>query len=308
MAAEARKALEALMGAEALGGVPDHMKYDDEKVCRNYLCGLCPHDLFTNTKMDLGACPKMHSERLKSEYEEAKKRKECDYEAEFERNLANFVADCDRKIASAQKRLDKTPEDSAKVTQLTKEIESLATEISELTKEVEVLGEEGKVTESMKLLQDVEAKKAIKTEKEKELKSSAEGSGPSQQQKLRVCEVCSAYLSIFDSDRRLADHFGGKMHLGYLKIRDLLKELKEKNKDRGSDSREGRNYHDRDRERERDRDRDRGYERDRHRDYRGGRYDYDRRSSYDRRSRSRSPDRRGSYNRRRSRTPPRRRH
>jgi hypothetical protein len=68
--------------------------------------------------MDLGACPKMHSERLKSEYEEAKKRKECDYEAEFERNLANFVADCDRKIASAQKRLDKTPEDSAKVTQL----------------------------------------------------------------------------------------------------------------------------------------------------------------------------------------------
>jgi len=158
--------MKALMGAEALGGVPDHMKYDDDKVCRNYLCGLCPHDLFTNTKMDLGACPKMHSERLKSEYEEAKKRKECDYEGEFERNLANFVADCDRKIASAQKRLDKTPEDSAKVTQLTKEIENLVTEISELTKEVEVLGEEGKVTESMKLLQDVENKKILKTEKE----------------------------------------------------------------------------------------------------------------------------------------------
>ncbi|CAG8661200.1 1716_t:CDS:2 [Funneliformis caledonium] len=245
MAAEARKALEALMGAEALGGVPDHMKYDDEK------------------KMDLGACPKIHSERLKSEYEEAKKRKECDYEAEFERNLATFVAECDRKIASAQKRLDKTPEDSAKVTQLMKEIENLATEISELTKEVEVLGEEGKVTESMKLLQDVEDKKALKIEKEKEHKNSAEGNGPSQQQKLRVCEVCSAYLSIFDSDRRLADHFGGKMHLGYLKIRELLKELKEKNKDRGGDSKDGRSYHDRG-----DRDRDRGYERDRHRDYR----------------------------------------
>lgn len=34
----------------------------------------------------------------------------------------------------------------------------------------------------------------------------------------------------------------------------------------------------------------------------------DRRSSYDRRSRSRSPDRRGSYSRRRSRSPTRRRH
>ncbi|CAG8488503.1 10216_t:CDS:2, partial [Acaulospora colombiana] len=214
MAAEARKALEALMGAEALGGVPDHMKYDDEK-------------------------------RLKTEYEEAKKRKENDFDAEFERNLANFVSDCDRKIASAQKRLDKTPEDSAKATQLIKEIENLVVEISELTKEVEVLGEQGKVTESFKLLQDVEAKKTAKIEKEKELKNSSEsGGGPSQQQKLRVCE----------------------MHLGYLKIRDLLKELKEKNKDRGGDLREGRGYH--------DRDRDRGsYDRDRHRDHRSGRFD-----------------------------------
>ncbi|CAG8712123.1 13632_t:CDS:2, partial [Dentiscutata heterogama] len=148
MAAEARRALEALMGAEALGGVPDHMRYDDEK------------------KMDLGACPKIHSERLKTEYEEAKQKKVCDFDLEFERNLGNFVSDCDRKIASAQKRLDKTPEDSAKVSQLTREIENLSTEISEMTKEVEVLGEEGKVAESMKLLQDVEAKKAAKLEKE----------------------------------------------------------------------------------------------------------------------------------------------
>ncbi|CAG8758609.1 12526_t:CDS:2 [Cetraspora pellucida] len=270
MAAEARRALEALMGAEALGGVPDHMRYDDEK------------------KMDLGACPKIHSERLKTEYEEAKQKKVCDFDLEFERNLSNFVSDCDRKIASAQKRLDKTPEDSAKVSQLTREIENLSTEISEMTKEVEVLGEEGKVSESMKLLQDVEAKKTLKLEKE--------GGGPSQQQKLRVCEVCSAYLSIFDSDRRLADHFGGKMHLGYLKIRDLLKELKEKHKDRRSDSREGRGYQ--------DRDRDRGYDRDRH--GRSGRFDYDRRPTRDHRSRSRSPDRRGG--RRRSRSPPRRRY
>nr|CAG8602429.1 1446_t:CDS:2 [Entrophospora candida] len=158
--------------------------------------------------MDLGPCPKIHSEKLKSEYEEAKKQKR-----------------------SAQKRLDKTPEDNAKITQLTKEIENLASEISELTKEVEVLGEEGKVTESMDRLHEVDIKKGQKADKEKELKNTMEGGSPSQQQKLRVCEVCSAYLSIFDSDRRLADHFGGKMHLGYLKIRDLLKELKEKNRD-----------------------------------------------------------------------------
>jgi hypothetical protein len=46
-----------------------------------------------------------------------------------------------------------------------------------------------------------------------------------QQQKLRVCEVCSAYLGIHDNDRRLADHFGGKLHLGFIKIREKLEAL-----------------------------------------------------------------------------------
>jgi len=46
-----------------------------------------------------------------------------------------------------------------------------------------------------------------------------------QQQKLRVCDVCSAYLGIHDNDRRLADHFGGKLHLGFIKIREKLSEL-----------------------------------------------------------------------------------
>lgn len=47
-----------------------------------------------------------------------------------------------------------------------------------------------------------------------------------QQQKLRVCEVCSAYLGLHDNDRRLADHFGGKLHLGFIQIREKLEQLK----------------------------------------------------------------------------------
>lgn len=47
-----------------------------------------------------------------------------------------------------------------------------------------------------------------------------------QQQKLRVCEVCSAYLGLHDNDRRLADHFGGKLHLGFIEIREKLERLR----------------------------------------------------------------------------------
>lgn len=32
-------------------------------------------------------------------------------------------------------------------------------------------------------------------------------------------------LSVDSSDRRLADHFGGKLHLGYMQIREKLAEL-----------------------------------------------------------------------------------
>ena len=46
-----------------------------------------------------------------------------------------------------------------------------------------------------------------------------------QQQKLRVCEVCSAFLGIHDNDRRLADHFGGKLHVGFITLRGKLEEL-----------------------------------------------------------------------------------
>lgn len=58
-----------------------------------------------------------------------------------------------------------------------------------------------------------------KAEREKELKALSDTSGPSGHQKLQVCDVCGAYLSRLDNDRRLADHFYGKMHLGYAQMR-----------------------------------------------------------------------------------------
>lgn len=56
-----------------------------------------------------------------------------------------------------------------------------------------------------------EALKAEKSDKERELQNLSETSGASGHQKLRVCDICGAYLSVLDSDRRLADHFGGKV-------------------------------------------------------------------------------------------------
>lgn len=72
-----------------------------------------------------------------------------------------------------------------------------------------------------------------KAERERELKVLLDTSGPSGHQKLQVCDVCGAYLSRLDNDRRLADHFYGKMHLGYAQMRKAYEAFPKEMRARG---------------------------------------------------------------------------
>ncbi|PAV24047.1 small nuclear ribonucleo [Pyrrhoderma noxium] len=232
-----RKLLEQMMGPEAMGVANANLHWQDEKVCRNYLCGICPHVLFTNTKMDLGACPKSHMDRLKTEFNQAKEANPNDpiftrFQNEYENNIFSFVDECDRRIRAAHRRLEKTPEENAKTTNLMREIAEIELAIQGGTEKIEQLGEQGKVDESMREMAAIEALKSEKADKERELQQLTDTSGASGHQKLRVCDVCGAYLSVLDSDRRLADHFGGKMHLGYHELRNMLQKFKEEREQR----------------------------------------------------------------------------
>lgn len=75
--------------------------------------GTCPHDLFTNTKQDLGPCPKVHSEGLKTEYElaSAGEKAKWGFDFDYMRDMQKYIDDCDRRIDSAQRRLEKTPDE-----------------------------------------------------------------------------------------------------------------------------------------------------------------------------------------------------
>ena len=73
--------------------------------------------------MDLGACPKSHTERLKTEFLTAREQNPSDpifakFQTEYENNIFAFVDECDRRIRTAQRRLEKTPEENAKTTNL----------------------------------------------------------------------------------------------------------------------------------------------------------------------------------------------
>ncbi|XP_015668500.1 putative RNA-binding protein Luc7-like 1 [Protobothrops mucrosquamatus] len=141
-------------------------------------------------------------------------------------HLESFIAECDRRTELAKKRLAETQEEiSAEVAAKAEKVHELNEDIGKLLAKAEQLGAEGNVDESQKILMEVDKVRAKKKEAEEEYRNSMPASS-FQQQKLRVCEVCSAYLGLHDNDRRLADHFGGKLHLGFIQIREKLDQLR----------------------------------------------------------------------------------
>lgn len=86
--------------------------------------------------MDLGACPKSHTERYKSEYQLDKEKNAADpifsrVQMEYEANIFSFVDECDRRIKAAHRRLEKTPEENAKTTSLVRFSHVLAVSLTD---------------------------------------------------------------------------------------------------------------------------------------------------------------------------------
>jgi len=314
-----RKMLDELMGTQRDGASDmDAVKFTSPNVCKSYLLGLCPYDLFHNTnsfksskKLDLGACSKIHDPALKADYELAistDKSKDYDYEIEQLDQLQQFIGDCDRKVSVNKRRLEET-QDAESLGPEALAVHELNEQIGIKLAEAEELGADGKVDESMAIMQEIEDLKTNKRKAEDIYRNSVPPT-TNQQQKLRVCEICAAFLSLYDNDRRLADHFGGRLHMGFIKVRERLQELEDqitKKREQREQEREKRRQerdggysrpfdHDRDRNRDRrrDRSRDRDYRRDRSRDRSRDRHDRERSRHRDRdrdRRRSRSRDR-----------------
>uniref|UniRef100_G3P1C1 LUC7-like (S. cerevisiae) n=1 Tax=Gasterosteus aculeatus aculeatus TaxID=481459 RepID=G3P1C1_GASAC len=227
--AQMRALLDQLMGTARDGDeTRQRVKFSDERVCKSHLLNCCPHDILsgTVTGWDLGECTKIHDLALRADYEIASKNRDLFFELDAVDHLESFIADCDRRTELAKKRLAETQEEiSAEVAAKAEKVHELNEEIGKLLAKAEQLGAEGNVDEAQKVLQEVEKVRTRKKDAEEEYRNSMPASS-FQQQKLRVCEVCSAYLGLHDNDRRLADHFGGKLHLGFIQIREKLDQLK----------------------------------------------------------------------------------
>lgn len=69
--------------------------------CKYYMVKFCPHDLFVNTRADLGVCPKVHDDEVKELFEKAEMSyKKSQYVEEFLRFCRHMINDVESKFFS----------------------------------------------------------------------------------------------------------------------------------------------------------------------------------------------------------------
>ncbi|XP_068635265.1 uncharacterized protein [Aristolochia californica] len=283
-----RALLDELMGAAR--NLTDEEKkgfreicWDDKEVCGFYMVRFCPHDLFVNTRSDLGPCPKIHDPKLKESFE--KSPRHDSYVPRFEAELAQFceklVMDLDRKVRRGRERLaqevDVPPAPPVPV-EKSEQLVVLEEKIKKLLEQVEALGEAGKVDEAEALMRKVEMLNVEKTSLIQQSAANEKLSMLTQEKKMALCEICGSFLVANDAAERTQSHVTGKQHIGYGMVRDFIAEFKaakekareeerlarEKEAEERQKQRDARGSDTKDRERSRDRDwdRDRYIERD----------------------------------------------
>lgn len=235
-------------------------RWDDEDVCQYYVCGFCPHDLFFNTKFDLGPCPYDHEDPLREQFQRSSsKRKQRRTEQRFLRFLYTLVDDCDQMIVRAKKRLQMQDENlDSKQSERDAAIDEIENEIEETTEKMEKLGEEGKVDEAKTLLTKLQQLQVHKKTLE----------DFSAIDRFEICDVCGAREAPKLVNNQLVrgrQHIDGKQHRGFEQIRNYIAELEKKFAERDSRSRSRSRSRSHKRSRRRDRSRDRSKDRSRDR-------------------------------------------
>lgn len=260
----ARQLLDELMGRNrnldpSVKG--KEMNWEDDEFCTFFIVKFCPHDLFVNTRADLGQCSKLHDEEAKKLFEEAKpSRKKLQYEDDFLRFCSNMINEVDRKILKGKQRLllMNSKLEGRPLSKQQEQINTMNEKINKLLREAEEAGIRGDVDQAQSLMQMSDT---LKEEKDALVKQ-AETNGWSvtaeiaaaQEKQMEVCEVCGAFLIVGDAQQRIDDHLTGKQHLGYSKLRQAVEEMEAKRNSPTKVEDRGR------------RDDDRGGRRDRRRD------------------------------------------
>lgn len=120
----------------------------------------CPHDLFVNTRADLGACTKVHDEEAKKIFDQIKptNHRKLQYQDDFLRFCMSMMNEVERKIIKGKQRLalnekkGETPVTQTQTQKNQEQIDILNERINGLEAEAEEAGINGNVEQAQGLM------------------------------------------------------------------------------------------------------------------------------------------------------------
>ena len=296
-----RKALDNLMGKDRNLPIKEQIlkkkHFNDPDVCKFFLIGFCPHELFTYVKSSsIGECHYRHDQQFKISFESDPNREY--YQIKYEESLISFLesitSDLDQKIKRCLERIELPPPEQVLNKDAQIEIENLDKEITEKIKEAEHLGEMGLIDQSEKIMKEIEQ---IKIQRNL-LTNTKEHAAIYKDRQMKVCEICGALQSAIDNEKRIQTHKEGKIHSAYLKIRQYLDLLRKKRMEREIKEAE-KKQKDKLLKELRVKEKEKEYSKDYNKDYkrRYDEYDYDKYEKDKRKKYSRSRSKDKSYSR-----------
>lgn len=220
---------------------PEVLTWGSRAVCPHYLVEYCPHSLFTNTKADLGPCPKIHKNSLKADFDAVRDThpRKVEYTEDLLKYAKRLVNDLQSKIRRSKERLklsrmeqeagggrsqEEQEEIEAKVTDLTEKINQLVTK-------AEAAGTAGDIEEAQGFLKLCDQLKSERQELKIQIgmRTSNAAPGFAENKQLDVCDVCGTFLQAGSRDKqaKIEEHEGGKQHIGYTKLRATIVRLSE---------------------------------------------------------------------------------
>ncbi|CAO3634582.1 unnamed protein product [Cunninghamella echinulata] len=167
------------------------------KLCDDYVCGLCPNDLFLNTSASLGRCPKLHSEEAREMINETiSNTPEYSVLPKHLKNLEDILQERDHKVSQANCWKNNMYTSSEKVDDLMNEIEQLNQKILEKQTGFDDLHDD-----DIRNLNQLLLEQDLKYDKLNEILTSN-----IDEVKLNVCNICSQYLPIDKSESSISLH------------------------------------------------------------------------------------------------------
>jgi len=233
---ETRALLDKLMGINRNNDRKEDVVTDfrDDRVCKFYLRGVCPNEMFVNTKMDTGPCKNLHSDELRAKFERSGTDLHV-YDAMIERDFNARIAEVERSIRKSHARLEEEKMMEANA-ECNAEVIAITAEIQVLLEELEVLISAGDIDKAYEVNERIDKlsadKQAVTLRLVENANVAQNRSLIDANKKLRVCDVCGSLLSILDADKRLADHFLGKQHTGFQVMRDALESIRASREER----------------------------------------------------------------------------